>query len=160
MTFVRSPKDLGAGAIYIALGAAALWFGADYRLGTAGEMGPGYFPKVLAAILIGIGAISTGRSFVVQGEPIGGLAWKPLLLVLAGTVAFGLLLTKAGLVAALFALVLISAAASPLFRFSWIAAAGLAALIAASALVFVKGLGIPMPIVGPWFEPVLGLFGR
>lgn len=158
MALIRSPKDLGAGSIYMALGAAALWFGADYRMGTAGEMGPGYFPRVLAAILIGIGAIAAGRSFVINSEPINGLAWKPLLLVLAGTMAFGLLVTKAGLVAALLALVLLSAAASPLFRFSWTAAAGLMALIAACALVFVKGLGIPLPIVGPWLEPVLGLF--
>ena len=159
MALSRSPKDLGAGAMYVVLGAAALWFGAEYRMGTAGEMGPGYFPKVLAVILIGIGAVSAARSFVVEGEPIAAMAWKPLLLVVAATALFGVLVTKAGLVAAVFVLVLLSAAASPLFRFSWKAAAGLVALIAACALVFVKGLGIPMPIVGPWLQPFLRVFG-
>lgn len=159
MALVRSPKDLGAGAIYIALGAAALWFGAEYRMGTADEMGPGYFPKVLAVILIAIGAVSAGRAFVVDGEPIGAWAWKPLLLVVAATALFGVLVTKAGLIAALLALVLLSASAHPLFRFGWTASAGLAALIAACALVFVKGLGIPMPIVGPWLESALRALG-
>jgi hypothetical protein len=61
-----------------------------------------------------------------------------------------------GLIIALLALVLTSAAASERFRFDWRAALGLVALIVFCALVFVKGLGVPMPLFGPWLEPLLG----
>lgn len=43
LTRVSSPKDFWTGLIYVALGLSALWFGRDYRFGTAGRMGPGYF---------------------------------------------------------------------------------------------------------------------
>jgi zinc transporter ZupT len=50
--------------------------------------------------------------------------------------------------------VLVSASASNEFRLDGKAFAGLVALIAFCILVFVKGLGVPMPIVGSWFEPI------
>jgi hypothetical protein len=48
-------------------------------------------------------------------------------------------------------LVLASAAASPEFRFQWSAIIGLIGFIAFCALVFVKGLGVPLPLLGSWF---------
>ena len=152
---ITSPKDFWSGLVYIGFGAAALWIGADYRIGTAGRMGPGYFPRALALLLLAIGAISLVRSFVSQGEPISRVAVKPLVLLAVSTLLFGMLINTAGLVVALLALVLVSAAASREFRFDWRAMAGLVALITFCAVVFVKGLGVPMPIVGPWIEPLL-----
>ena len=64
---------------------------------------------------------------------------------------FGVLLPRAGLVAALLALALLSASASSYFRFDPRAAAGLALLIAFCALVFVVALGVPLPLRGAWF---------
>jgi hypothetical protein len=153
---ISSPKDLWAGLLYIAFGAAALLIGADYKVGTAGRMGPGYFPKALAWLLIGIGVVAMARAFLVKGGPITGIAWKQMGFVLAGTALFGWLLTRAGLIVALLALVLVSAAASREFRFDWRATGGLVLLIAFCALVFVKGLGVPMPLLGTWLEPWLG----
>lgn len=155
-SWISSPKDFWTGLIYIGFGAAALWIGYNYNMGTAGRMGPGYFPKVLAALLIGLGIISVVRSVVAKGEPVERVALKPLLLVLLACVLFGLLINTAGLIAALLALVLVSAAASREFRLDPMALAGLVGLIVFCALVFVKGLGVPMPIVGPWLELFLG----
>jgi hypothetical protein len=114
-------------------------------------MGPGYFPTVLGAFLMLLGAVAIVRSFLRAGEPVGGIAWKPLTLVISATVLFGFLLPLAGLVIALFALVLVSAAASRHFRLELRAALGLAALVAGCALVFVKLLGVPMPLLGSLF---------
>jgi hypothetical protein len=149
-----APKDVWAGAIYIAFGGLMFWGALSYRLGTAGRMGPGYFPRALALILIAIGIISLVRGFVVEGEGIGGIAWKPLGLVLASSALFGLLLERAGLVVSLAVMVLLAAAASREFRWDVKALAGLAALIAFCVLAFVKGLGVPMPILGAWLEPL------
>ena len=53
-----------------------------------------------------------------------------------------------------------SAAASEHFKFDWKATAGLVALVVFCALVFVKGLGVPMPLVGTWLQPLTILTPR
>ena len=69
--------------------------------------------------------------------------------------AFGILLPTAGLVIAMLVMVLMSAAASEKFRFEWAATAGLVVLVVFCSLVFVKGLGVPMPLVGFWLQPIM-----
>ena len=156
MTIVRNEKDFWTGLIYIVFGAAIMWIALDYPFGTAGRMGPGYFPRVLAGVQILLGLIAVGRSFIVPGEAVRSLAWKAMALVLGATTLFGLLIHTAGLIIALLALVLTSAAASEKFTFDWKAVAGLVVLITFCSLVFVKGLGVPMPLFGPLLEPILG----
>ena len=153
---VQNPKDFWTGLIYLAVATAVFIIARNYSTGTASRMGPGYFPLALAGLLTIFGVVAVARSFFVPGEPIGAFAWKPLVLVLVGTALFGALVGTLGLVVALLALVLTSAAASEKFRFDWRAALGLVALIAFCSLVFVKGLGVPMPLFGPWLEPLLG----
>jgi len=147
---IRSPKDFWAGLLYAGFGAAAVLIARDYGMGSGARMGPAYFPTVLGSLLFLIGAASIVRSLVVRGEPVGAIAWKGLLLVTAGTVLFGVLLRPAGMIAAVAVLVLVSAAASAKFRFEWQALALMALLIAFCSLVFVKGLGMNVPLVGPW----------
>ena len=148
---VRSPKDFWAGVLYAAFGGAAVVIAAgEYPMGTGARMGPGYFPVALGALLLAFGLACLVRSFVQDGEPIGAIAWKPLSLVTGATVLFGLLLPVLGLVVALLALALVSAAASARFGFDWRAAAGLVALVAACAVVFVTALGVPLPLRGSW----------
>jgi hypothetical protein len=149
---IRSEKDFGAGLLYLGFACAALWIGRNYPLGTAGRMGPGYFPIALAGVLALIGAVSLIRSFLQTGPAITRVAWKPLSLVLAATALFGALINTAGLVIALTVLVLVSAAASAHFRFDWRAALGLIVLVVFCSLVFVMGLGVPAPLLGSWFD--------
>jgi Tripartite tricarboxylate transporter TctB family len=153
---VQNPKDFWTGLIYLAVGAAVIFIARNYSVGTASRMGPGYFPLALSGLLIVFGLVAVVRSFMVPGEPIGAFAWKPMVLVLGATALFGALISTLGLVIALLALVLVSAAASENFRFDWRAALGLVALVVFCALVFVKGLGVPMPLFGPLLEPLLG----
>jgi len=145
----RNPKDLWTGLLYIFFGASAMIIARDYPMGTGSRMGPAYFPTVLGALLAGLGAIAVIRSFIAQGAPIGGFAFKGLALVTVSVVVFGFLVRGAGLVIALPLLVIISAYASDHFqwRSTLIMAAGLTIFC---ALVFIKGLGIPMPVIGPW----------
>jgi putative tricarboxylic transport membrane protein len=148
---IKNPKDFWTGVLYVAFGGAAFWIARDYGMGTASRMGPGYFPTVLSALLMVFGIIAIVRSLLVPGEAIGKLAYKSAALILAATVLFGFLLPRAGLIVALLVLVLVSASASEKFSFDWKAVGGLIALIAFCALVFVKGLGVPMPLFGSWF---------
>ncbi|MGQ0676268.1 MAG: tripartite tricarboxylate transporter TctB family protein [Rhodospirillales bacterium] len=147
---IRAPRDFWAGLIYLALGIAVVWIGSGYVQGTSARMGPGYFPSVLGSLLALFGAISIVRSFLRSGDAISAIAWKPLVLVLGSTVLFGLLLERAGLLIALPALIVVSALASGHTRFDLTSIGALLGIVAFCVLVFVKGLGVPMPLLGNW----------
>jgi hypothetical protein len=146
---VRSEKDLWAGLLYLGFGLSAVVIARDYGMGTALKMGPGYFPTVLGALLVLIGILAVIRSFVVRDAPIGAFAIKGLVLIVGSVLVFGLLVRGAGLAVALPVLVVMSAFASIHFR--WKPAILLAAgLTVFCVLVFLKGLGVPLPVVGSW----------
>lgn len=145
----HNPKDFWTGLLYIFFGVSAVIIARDYSMGTAFKMGPAYFPTILGALLALIGVISVVRSFLTPGTPIGAFAFKGLFLVTLSVVIFGFLVRQVGLAVALPLLVVVSASASA--RFRWQSAVIMAAgLTIFCALVFVKGLGVPLPIVGPW----------
>ncbi|TNM61626.1 tripartite tricarboxylate transporter TctB family protein [Aliirhizobium smilacinae] len=152
MTQIRGQKDLGIGVIYLALGLAGFIIARDYSFGTSGRMGPGYFPTIISGLLILFGIIAMLRGLMREGQPIGSLNWKGMALITLSVCAFGYLLETAGVIVALLALILISAAASERFRFELRAALGLVAFIIVCAVVFIKGLGVPMPLIGEWFK--------
>lgn len=149
---IRNPKDFWTGLVYACVGIVAFLIAKNYAFGSAGRMGPGYFPTVVSLLLVAVGFVTFARAFRVSGERIGGLAWKPMVLILGSILSFGLLIERAGLVIAAVVLLLMSAAASREFRFEWTAALGLMALVAFCAVVFVTGLGVPMPLLGSWFN--------
>lgn len=147
---IKNPKDFWTGIIYISFGAIALIVARDYPWGTASKMGPAYFPGILSILLLVIGVISVARSLIKPGTPVGELAFRGALLVTAATVIFGGVIRGAGLAVALPLLVIISAYAS--IRFKWPTTLALAAgLTVACILIFLKGLGIPLPVLGAWF---------
>jgi len=149
---IRSTKEFGSALLYGALGIAGFVVATDYGFGTAGRMGPGYFPRVISGLLILVALVSLLRSLRRDADPIGPVNWKGLLLVTASVCLFGLMLTGAGLAVALTALLLVSALASDHFALSVRSLAALVALVAVCTLVFVKGLGVPMPLTGSWLS--------
>ena len=153
-SIVRSPKDFWLGVIYVLVGAVGFLLARDYPFGTGARMGPGYLPTIVSSLLLIFGAVSIGRSFVLSGEAIGVIAWKALPLIVGSAAAFAFLIDGAGFIAASFSLLLLCAVASDKFRWSGTALLGAAALVAICTLVFVKGLGIPMPAVGPWLQAI------
>ncbi|MEW6666939.1 MAG: tripartite tricarboxylate transporter TctB family protein [Thermodesulfobacteriota bacterium] len=146
---IRRSNDLWCGLIFVALGLAAVFFMRGLPMGTAVRMGPAYYPTGLGVLLALIGAIVMLRSMIRPGPPVGRLAFGKLALVLGSTLLFGLLLRRAGFIVSLMLLVILSALASP--RFRWPAALALAAGLAlGSSILFVRCLGLPIPILGPW----------
>jgi hypothetical protein len=148
-SLIRSPKDFCAALIYLTFGLGAIYLGQELPMGTALKMGPAYFPAVLGWALSFIGLISLIRSFLRKGGPIPAFAWKPLLLISAATVVFGLIVRGAGLIVALPLFVMMTAFASAKFRWGPSLALAAGATIFC-ALVFVKGLGVPLPLIGKW----------
>ena len=148
---IRNPRDFWAGALYLALAICVIWIGRNYQQGTSARMGPGYFPTLLGSVLAVFGVVSIGRSFIRAGDAISAFAWRPLALILGATMLFGFLLDRAGILIALPCLIVISALASRNSRLDVTSVAALVGLVAFCVAVFVKGLGVPMPLIGTWF---------
>ena len=146
----RNPKDFWPGFIYMAFGISALIIARDYKMGTALKMGPAYFPAIVCSLLVLVGVISVVRSFVKEGSPIGSFTVKGLFIIAASTLVFGFILRGAGLIIALPVFVISSFYASRWFnwRHSIMLAVGVTAFC---FIVFLKGLGVPIPLVGFWF---------
>ncbi|PSJ64481.1 tripartite tricarboxylate transporter TctB family protein [Kumtagia ephedrae] len=143
------PTNGACGAIFIAFGAffAIQSFGLD--IGTTFRMGPGYFPLVLAGILIVLGVVIVIQATRVAGEPIGAIAWRGALFILPAPIFFGLTVRGLGFVPALFLTCLIAAFAS--HRMKPAAALILAAAVTIfSVAVFSYALGLPFRRFGPW----------
>ena len=153
MTAQRSLKDLLAGLIFIGFGLAFGYATLGYQIGTALRMGPGYFPLVLAGIMVLLGVVITVQSFATGPDeiPLGRVPWLGLVLIMAALAFFGLTVRGLGLAPALFVTTFLSAFASE--RTGVIGALIMAAgLVAVAMAIFIWGLGIPLQVIGPWLN--------
>lgn len=156
-SIVRHPKNFWIGLIFLCVGLAAIILIQDNEMGTAGRMGPAYFPTVLGGLLALVGLAGIIRAFVGRRseahDAIGTFHIRDIVIILGAVILFGVLMRGAGLPAAAFVLVLVSSFASKQFKLgsTLLLAVGLAVF---AVLLFVKLLGLPMPIVGPWLGGV------
>jgi hypothetical protein len=97
MLRIKSPQDIGAAVIFMSIGLAGLYFGSDLAFGTAGRMGPGYFPTILSAAILGIGVIVGLKGLTVEGPAIEAMYLRPILVVVTAILAFGFLVDRIGL---------------------------------------------------------------
>lgn len=141
--------DAAAGVLFILFG---LFFGIQslgMEIGTAFRMGPGYFPLVLAGILILFGLAIIFNATKTEGEAIGTFAWRGIMFILPAPVFFGLTVRGLGFIPAVFLTTLIAGLASfkmkPLYAFAL--AVGVTIF---STLVFSYALGLPFRRIGPW----------
>jgi Tripartite tricarboxylate transporter TctB family len=94
---VRSPRDLGAGLVFVLIGAAGLYFGWDLAYGSAARMGPGYFPTLLSYLIIAVGLVLGAKGLSTDGPRIDRVHLRPLIAILSAILAFGLLIDRIGL---------------------------------------------------------------
>jgi hypothetical protein len=142
---IRAPKDFWSGVMFCGFAVVAILAARGYSPGTAGKMGPGYFPLLLGGLLAALGGILIARSVVLSGEPVPRLQLLPLAIIAAAVSLFGVLIEPLGLVVSLAVLTLVSAWAGAQFRLMETLALA-AALIVFSVGVFVYALGLPLNI--------------
>lgn len=141
--------DACAGILFVLLGLFFAYQSLGMELGTAFRMGPGYFPLVLAGLLILLGITVLVKAVRNQAEPIGPIALRGILLILPAPVFFGLTVRGLGFVVSLFLTALIASFASQRMRPHYAVLLAFAVTIF-STLVFSYALGLPFRRFGPW----------
>lgn len=146
----RALKDLLAGAVFIAFGLAFALGALDYDVGTPLRMGPGYVPLALGILLAVLGAAIVVKGFLAgEGEPVGDVPIRAIVLIVAAFVFFGLTVRGLGVVLSLFGTTFLAALArertTPLNAL--VIAIG---LTIASVLIFIVALQLRLPLWGPW----------
>lgn len=154
---IKSQRDFWSGLMFVAIG---VFFGVgsrNYHLGDSARPGPGFFPLLLSIVMVILGAIVLFKSLTIEsegGDPIGRVAWRPVLAIIGSVVIFGLILPRVGMVIALPVLVIVSALAGDEFRWRDAIVTSIV-LTGFSWLIFVWGLSLTIPL---W--PNMALFGR
>lgn len=152
---IKSQRDFWSGMMFLVTGIAFAWGATVYSFGSSARPGPGYFPFGLGIILAILGAVILFESLTIEtedGEPVGSFAWRPLLVILGAICLFGAILPRLGLFISLPLLVVISSWASE--EFSWKASVVNAiVLTVGSWLIFVKGLGLTIPVLPTFLTP-------
>ncbi|WP_332688880.1 tripartite tricarboxylate transporter TctB family protein [Bosea sp. (in: a-proteobacteria)] len=138
-------SQLLSGILFMAIGTFALYLGRGYPVGSAGDMGPGYLPRLVAIGLVLVGLACALRGWL-SGER--GLPRFPLragFWIGGAVLAFALLIERAGLFVACLVAVLIAGGAEMQRRWRELP---LVALVLAGfcALLFGYALRLPMQV--------------
>lgn len=131
------------GLLMLTLGAIVFFVAFQYRMGTLRQMGPGYVPAGLGAILIVLSLL-----VVIQALRERNLVewpnWRPFVVISASVLVFAVLLERVGLVPTVLATVIVASQAQSAIRI--LPTILLAIIIAAlSWLIFSHGLNLPLP---------------
>jgi len=139
------------GVFLILVALLALYLAWPLSSGTEVGLGPGYVPKLFAFIQLAFGAALVVQGWLETGEAPEPWPLRPLVLILGSVVFFAIAIEPLGLVIALTGLVLLGCAANRATRLRESLALALGSVVF-SVLVFVKALGLTMPL----WPPALG----
>jgi len=141
----RNTNEVLTGIFLILVALLAFYLARPLSSTTEVGLGPGYVPRMLAFLQLGLGAVMVADGLLHGGEEAEAWQLRPLLLILGSVAFFALSIQRLGLIIALAGLVLIGCCANRGTRFieAVVLAIGCAVF---SVLVFVKALGMPIAL--------------
>jgi len=145
---IKSEKDFWSGVMFTVVGIVFAVGATNYSMGSGARPGPGYFPLILSVILAILGAIVLFKSLTIEtegGDPIGHIAWRPLLVIVVAISVFGALLPRLGLFITIPVLIVMVSFAGDEFKWRGVIIAA-AVLTVSSWLIFVAGLSLTIPL--------------
>ena len=142
-------KDLATGLIFIAFALAYGYMSLNtMAVGTLTQMGPGFFPALLAGCLglTGVGVIVRGL-WLASEHPFGVVPWRAMVFLSLATIIFAAFVDDLGMLPGTFVTSFIACLGTP--RISLVQNLLTSICIAAfCSAVFSMGLGVPLPILG------------
>lgn len=145
----RRPKgdapDIFSGALFVGFGVLGLWLSRDLQVGTLAQMSAGYLPRVVCGLLILVGVAVLLHGSRKHAATLGGIGWRPLLVISVAVIGFAYAVTHLGFVIASLWLILVGSLADrgANLRQVLLLAAGLTAF---GSIVFVYALGVQVPL--------------
>ena len=133
------------GAVLLGVGLVILATSWTYPRGSLSEMGPGFIPTVIGALIGAFSvAILLGDLLRANPEPAAPLHWRGLIFVSAGILAFAGLIEPAGLVPSMFVATALSMFADDEARLPGVLIYATLATLA-GWLLFLVALDLPIP---------------
>ena len=118
-------------------------------VGEASSMGPGYFPIGLGLLLIVLGLVVGFGESTPDTRDVPPLPWRGVTLVTGSVLFFGLTVRLLGFAPSLLVSTFVAGLATG--RLKPAPALVLSAVVTVfSIAIFVFGLGMPYPVIGPW----------
>lgn len=167
---IKSERDFWSGIMFIVVGVAFAIGATNYSMGSpckAGDPcetslyarftqlsahpGAGYFPLGLAILLAILGAVVLFKSLTIEsehgdGDRIGAIAWRPLIVIVLSITLFGLSLERLGMLLSVPLLIVVVSLAGDEFRWKGVIIASIG-LTAFAWAVFVWGLKLTIPVL-------------
>jgi Tripartite tricarboxylate transporter TctB family len=152
---IKSQRDFWAGMMFLLVGVGFAIGATNYSMGTSARPGAGYFPLGLGVLTALLGAFIVFEALTIEtddGEPIGKIAWRPLVVIFSTIMVFGLLLPRLGMIASIPILIVMTSLASEEFRWRGVLISAVV-LTGFSWLIFIAGLKLTIPL---WPKFIVG----
>ena len=149
---IKSTRDFLSGLMFIGTGLVFGIGATNYSMGSSARPGAGYFPLLLSVVLALLGAIVLFKSLTIEtegGDPIGPIAWRPLLVTVASIAMFGFALPRLGMFVTVPLLIIMVSFAGKEFGWKGVLLNALV-LTAGAWFIFIWGLNLTIPLK-PWF---------
>ena len=145
---IKSQRDFFSGLMFVVIGVGFAIGATNYSMGTSAKPGAGYFPLILSVLMAILGAIVLFKSLTIEtegGDPVGDIAWRPLLVIVGAIGVFGLALPRLGMIITIPILILITSLAGDEFHWKGVLANAII-LTVGSWVIFIWGLKLTIPL--------------
>ena len=149
---IKSEKNFWAGLLFIVVGIGFALGALNYNFGSSARPGPAYFPFGLGLLQALLGAVLLFGALTFEtpgGDKVGHWPLKQAAIIVGSVVLFGLALPRLGLAISLPMLIGVGSLASGEFRAKEVLLNGVI-LTLASWAIFIKGLGLTLPLWPPF----------
>ncbi len=146
---IKSQRDFLSGLMFLIVGVVFAVGATNYNMGTSARPGAGYFPLILSVIMCILGGVVLFKSLTIEtegGDPVGDIAWRPLLVIVASIAVFGWTLPLLGMLAAVPILIIMVSFAGDEFKWTRVVINSVV-LTAFAWFVFVWGLKLTIPLL-------------
>ena len=145
---IKSQRDFWSGLMFVITGVVFAWGATNYSFGASARPGPGYFPFGLGLLMALLGAVVLFKALTIEtedGDPIGKIAWKPLITIVAAIAVFGVALPRLGMAISLPILIVMASLAGDEFHWKDVLI-NIVVLTVGSWAIFILGLKLVIPL--------------